>query len=245
MIRYLKADLHRISRRIPRYIALAILYLLSIALFLIISDGRTIYQVVEFMTTIIPYICVLFGLFEYMFVYSDDLRAKTMQIAIGTGIHRGKVVLTKWLEALILCIFDLIVLLAIICICCAIMGVTLTAEPARDVVIILLFGLIKIMGCMAFTMIFHFRTQNTNTGMLVYIASALGIVNFAFDTILSIGFLNSLHLTRILFDNLVSVARARALIGSVSILPLLGIVLYFIAAYFITLKLFEKRELEF
>lgn len=245
MIRYLKADLHRISRRIPRYIALVLLYAVCIIAALFFAEGRTIYEIINVMTKIIPYVCCIFGLIEYIYVYSDDVKAKTMQIAIGTGIHRGKVILTKWLELLILCVLDFIVLFVVFCVCCTVRGASLSGEPAADIIILILFGLIKIMGCVGFTMIFHFRTQNASTGMLVYLASAFGIVNMFFSTLVTIGFLKNLPLSSMLFDSLLDVARARAIIGSFSFPHILGIVIYLVAAYFITLKLFEKRELEF
>lgn len=245
MTRYMRADFYRISHKFSRYLTLIILYAICIAASMLFSKNRTIYELVEIILKISNTLCLVFGLVEYIYVYSDDMKAKTMQIAIGTGIHRKSVIMTKWIEALVLCFFDFVFLGVCFFICCRLTGVALSAEPVGDVVIVLIFGLVKIMGALSFTSMFLFYTQNSGMGMLVYLAAALGIVNVVFDTVLTLGPLKNLPLSSMLFENLMTAARARALIRSFSFMHIIGLVLYFVVFHIIAVRLFEKRELEF
>lgn len=245
MIRYMKADLHRISRRIPRYISLLCVFAVLVILMLVILKGKTPFEIVDLMTKIVPYLCGIFGLLEYIFVYSDDLKAKTMQIAIGTGISRRRVVLAKWIETAVLCILDILMLIILILVCSALKGAVFSGEPVRDLCILFFFGLIKVLGAVGFTMIFVFWTQNASAGMLLFLAFMLGIVNLLFDSIASIGPLEGLHLSSFLFSNLLDAAKSRLIIGTFSPAYFLGLIIYLAAFYFITVKLFERCELEF
>ena len=242
---YIKADLLRIAKRIPRYIILVLGLAAFAAIMLTAADGKSVYEIVDTVTDAMPYVCVLFGIIEFAFVYTDDLKAKTMQIAIGHGISRSQVVMAKWIEHTLMCLLDCVLIVIEILICSAIRGAMFSGEPAADVFLLMLFGVIKVIGATGITMIVVFATMNPVLSIITYICASIGIVNMIFSIILTIGPLENLNLDRFLFSTLLETARSRALVGTVSIGHLIGVVIYLAAFYFITVKIFEKRELEF
>lgn len=245
MIQYVNADLHRIFRRIPRYIALAAVYAIIFFTIIQVTKNSTVYQ---FMTSFVKYADFFFvalGLFEFIYVYGDDFKAKTMQIAIGTGVSRRKVILAKWVDFAVLMLVDAAVTVLMIVIAAAFNGVTFTPDVAGKFTIIILFGVIKTVGSVGFTMIFLFLTQNTTVGLLIYIVESIGIVSSLLSMLLESGFLSKLHISGYTFSGLLRLASARLMLGSFNFWYCLGIIIYLAAFYYLACLLFKKRELEF
>ncbi|MGL4284045.1 MAG: hypothetical protein ACRCSI_10700, partial [Eubacterium aggregans] len=57
----------------------------------------------------IGFLTVMIGLVELLSVFSDDFKAKTMQVAIGLGIFRWCIVLCKLIEVMVLVLADLLI----------------------------------------------------------------------------------------------------------------------------------------
>ena len=246
MNRYMKADFYRIFGRVSRYITLLILFIAFGAFLYIVADGSTPYELVETVTKVVNLaICPVFGLVEYGVVYSDDIKAKTMQIAIGTGISRKKVIFTKWVEIVILTTLDVIIFLGIAYVISILRNAVFSGEPLRDVLVLSGFSLIKLAGSAAITSILLFGTMNATLGMILFITSAFGILYFIVSAIVTIGPLEALHLDKYLFTSLLEAAKSRAVIGTLSVTHIAGIILYLLVFYFLACKVFKKVELEF
>lgn len=245
MINYIKADFNRIGKRIPRYITIVAALAATAFIMLKLADGETVYGIVDILNKALPYICPIFGIIEFIFVYADDLKAKTMQIAIGRGVSRNRVVMSKWIEHALLCFADLTVLLIEIVICSAVKGAIFSGEPAADVIILMVTGLVKSIGAMGMTMILVFLTENVVLSVITYILASVGILGAIFGLILTLGPLENLHLDNYLFSNLIMTAQSRMIVGTFSVGHILGILVYLAAFYFATVLLFKRKELEF
>ena len=246
MIRYMKADFHRIFGRLSRNIALLVLFAALGAFLYSVAEGSTPYELVETVTKMINIVgCPVFGLVEYGVVYSDDLKAKTMQIAIGSGISRRRVVLTKWLEIMLLTALDLIIFLGVAFVVSMLRGAVFSGEPLLDVLLLTAFSLLKLAGAAAVTGLLLFGTMNTGLSMVLFILSSTGILYFIVSGILTIGPLARLHLDSYLFTSLLEAAKSRAVIGTLSIRHLAGALCYLLIFYLLTCFLFRKVELEF
>lgn len=245
MINYIKADLLRIFKRIPRYIVLVIGLAAFAAIMLEFAKEKSVYEIVDIVTKAMPYICSLTGIVEFAFVYTDDIKAKTMQIAIGHGVARSQVVMAKWIEHTLLCLLDCILVVVEILICSAIRGSMFSGEPAADVFILMLFGLIKVIGATGITMIVVFATLNPVLSVITDICAEAGIINLILSLIVTIGPLENAGLEKYLFASLVETAKTRMIVGTVSIGHLLGILIYLAVFYIAAVKIFETRELEF
>ena len=245
MRRYMNADLHRIFTRIPRYISLAVLYALLTVIAFAYFKESTSYEFVSFFGKYDRFVFFLFGLIDFVYVYTDDFKAKTMQIAIGTGVSRKKVIFTKWLEIVLLTALDLAIFLAIAFVVSMVRGVVFSGEPLRDVLILSGFSLVKLAGAAAITSILLFSTMNATLGMILFIAAAFGILYFLVSAIVTIGPLESLHLDQYLFTSLLEAAKSRAVIGTISVPHIVGIVVYLVIFYLLACRAFKKVELEF
>ena len=245
MKRYMNADLYRIFTRVPRYILLAVLYAAIFFIARTSADEQTIYQFIQSFTKYVNALFVIIGLVEFVFVYGDDFKAKTMQIAIGTGISRRRVILTKWAEVAVLMLVDTLVMAVVVVIAAATKGVGFEADVIGKFVILLFFGFLKVIGSVGFTMIFVFWTQNTSLGMLIYLATASEITGHLFGAVLETGVLSSLHISGYTFSGLMQMSRSRLMAGAFNFWFMLGIVLYLVAFFFLTCLVFRRRELEF
>ena len=246
MKRYMKADFYRIFGRVSRYITLAVLFIGFGFFMYAVSDGSTPYELVETLTKIVnSLICPIFGLVEYGVVYGDDVKAKTMQIAIGTGISRKKVIFTKWVEIMLLTILDVAIFLGIAFAVSMLRGAVFSGEPLRDVLVLTGFALVKLAGATAVTSILLFATMNPTLGMIMYIISAFGILYFLMSALVTIGPLETLHLDQYLFTSLLEAAKTRAVIGTFSIPHAAGVAAYLLLFYLLACSAFRKVELEF
>ena len=245
MNRYLNADLHRICTRLPRYIALALVYAVIFFVITQTSDDKTVYEFIASFSSYVNFFFGAIGLLEFLFVYGDDFKAKTMQVAIGTGVSRRRVILTKWAEVAILMLVDTAVMALVIAVAAATNSVSFSADIIGQFFILLLFGVIKVIGSVGFSMIFVFWTHNTTVGMLLYLATVTEIVGHLFGALLDVNFLSGLHISGYTFSGLMQLSRARLMMGSFNFWYNLGLVLYLAAFFFLTCLVFRRRELEF
>lgn len=247
MMRYMAADFLRIIKRIPRIIALVLVFGITGYIFYFFNkDGKTsVYELVDILVKIVPYISAVFGLAELISVYSDDFKAKTMQVAIGSGIGRPQVILAKWLETGILCLCDYLFFIVLIFVLSSIQGISFSGGPAVDVILLFVFGWVKAFVCIGMTQILLFGTLSFSGGVLLYLGLCSGIAGGLVSLLLDAEIISSLRLSSYLFTNLLEVAQSRAIIGTISLPQLLGILLYAAVSFVLSCLLFRKREMEF
>ena len=103
MIGYLFCDLHRLLRRFPRWLML-LLGLGGLALCAAIFGQTGLYgewsswAYIAAIKAMIKPLSLMIGIIELFFVFGDDLKAKTMQAAIGTGLSRAGLDLASFLK---------------------------------------------------------------------------------------------------------------------------------------------------
>lgn len=242
---YMRAGFHRILRRKGRYIALLVIYGLFAVLLYNVSKGSTIYKTADFISQYLGFVVAVFGLVELSFVLAEDIASKTMQIAIGCGISRRKLVLGEWLEMMIYTGLDTLLLVGVICGVCLVNGHAFTGEPLRDISIMFLFRWINAGIGIMFSMMVSFPRQATSLGNLVYLVYAAGFVNLVASTVLTLGPLSKMGLDAWVPDKLIGVAESRMVTGTFSLPQILGIAVYLVLFYQIACILFKKKELEF
>ena len=248
MNRYIRADLHRILKRLPRAITLVLIFALIGYTSWSVKDageGISIRDLTDGINGFVTWIVFFFGLIEYSYVYGEDFKAKTMQLAIGTGIRRRHVVLAKWVEGAFLVLLDCVITLAILFGVAAIRGVSFAGGPMRDIMMYFFFEWVSVLAFYALTMPLVFATQATTGGMLIFIALKTGMISGILKAIFGLKALEPLNLGRFLLTYLVDIARSRAIAGSFSLVHIAVIVIYLVIGYVLTSILFKKKELEF
>ena len=247
MIHYILADLKRITRRIP--VLVCTVLIIAMLVFLFLSSYYTQdWNSIDFgriLQVFLDYAPIFVGLFVFISVFADDFKAKTMQMAIGTGCSRKAVVLAKFLE---LCAVTVIVLL-ILGVVTVIMGFVLDARLIASQYLDFLKAFLEagtnIIGFSSISMILAFFTQSAGGATLFYLALSTGILRQLFDLLFHLKYIEGLHLDQMQFNALSEKAFARLANDVFDVRSFLGIAVIIVGAVLITMFVFRKRELEF
>lgn len=246
MLNYIRADLKRIFTRVPRLVVLFLCYAGLAAIILVLHNEQ--WNSVVFTSGVEQYIKFLtagLGLLELISVYSDDFRAKTMQVAIGIGIPRRNVVICKITEVGILVLADLLLFGAIMFTMGGILKSDINADQTMELIAYLVKTWISILSYMSLSMILLFFTQSSGPGTLLYVGLSIGLLKGLFELLAGIDAIQFLHLNTYTLSALLNTFGTRLLVGIFHVPSFFGILVYFAAGNLLTIFLFQKRELEF
>ena len=248
MINYMRADLYRINRRIPRIIWILICFgIAAVILFLNLKD--VVWNSVNYTASVCSGFSitgVILGFFEMIYIFSDDFKAKSMQVAIGGGTNRFQVVLTKFFEVVILVFFDMLILFACFLIFGAASEIQLLREQIWEMFVIMISEVLQVSVFTSFTMIILFYFQSAGVSVLSYLLVAADPINLLLQ-VLEANFtvLMNLHLTTYTYSAASGMLRTQLVFGKLSISALVLIIIYIVVGIAATVFLFNKRELEF
>lgn len=247
MKNYIKADLIRIATHIPRIFLLAAINVIFV---LVVRDSAKYdsfnsVTYLSFIGTYCRFLPVILGVIELVAVYSTDFKAKTMQFAIGIGVKREQVIISKLIEMMAILLLDLAIIIAVILVCGAVFGVGFTSWQYMEVFSRFFSIWLKISLFMSITMIAIFFMQGTGLAMILYLIMAGGFSDEIVSMLLSMSFLSPLRLNLILPTSLVDSFLTRMILGNFSIGRFIGILIYIVLGYIATVLIFRKRELEF
>lgn len=247
MKNYVKADIRRILPRIPRILILVAYFAVFIAMYIIDARKDTWNSVafVALVQTYCSFMPPILGLIELICVYSDDFRAKTMQVAIGIGISRKKVVLAKYIEIALVTLFDLLIFALLCTVMNAITGIVLRSDLVLEIFGQLLFCWLSVIGYSGLSMILIFALQSTGLATILYLVLSTALVQWALGNITNLPAIRGLHLQNVLLTTALNNFRSKIIIGSLDFRSSITIIIYFVVSYVITVEIFKKRELEF
>lgn len=245
MINYIRADLHRLKKRIPRWIGLAVFFLIWFRFFQTLLKGGSAYDMSGNFANFMNFFLPVIGLIELIFVYGDDFKAKTMQIGIGHGIKRRHIILAKALEYLIVSTVDLILMLVLVLVAGKTSGITAGGPVIKDMVLVMVFSLLKLWAALEGTMIMMFFFQSNGLANILFIVIITGVFGMIFNFIQGLKMFKGIKFTGFLLFKLINVVKSRALAGSLAIPELLGVIAWLAVLYVVCWLLFRKRELEF
>ncbi len=248
MRNFIAADLRRLSRRKPRLILLFVIYAVSVAL-LMFFKGTTTWNSVSLIQSannIFTYCGIAIGVVEILIAYASDFKSKLMQLAIGTGIVRRKLVLAKLIEIFTLEAFSMHFLYIIAVIFGLITGVALTAAQYGELMVCLVTSIIGNIIYTTLSSFFIFLTQNAGLTALFYVLCLWDPLT----TVLSIlgqyqRWILNYNLTNYCYSTSVNLFKAHLMLGQFNFGALVRIILYLIIFYLATVFVFEKKELEF
>lgn len=244
MSRYIAADMSRILRKISHWVMVAIV-LYFVADSSTVSTMETGFDMASMLQSMFKYMCVPCGFFAILYVFLEDFKGKTAQIAIGVGISRVQVVFAKWIETVILSAIDTFIWLF-----GAILASTFTngAFTMNTIPKILLTGLMSVIATsvyIAFVMIIMIPTRGTTFALLVFIFMSTGLIAKGMGYLVLFKPIQKLHIISVLPTNLISVCRSRMILGSFAPLHWLGLIIEIALFLGITILIYRKQELEF
>lgn len=246
MIRYISADLYRIFRRKARLIiAIIILYLVGDVFRPHMESDTTIVEMVDMIETMLKYAPPIIGFLEMFYVFADDFAGKTAQIAIGIGIKRREVVLTKWADMVIISAIDITVIAALASVLSSMKS---GAMPTQLLVSVISHAVVAVMSIAVYTSVvmpIMFAMQSVVVSNILYLILSFGLIFKLLEYVAMMEKLQKFNIGSITLTNALNVLRSRMLLGNFHIVSFMTIIIYGAAGILITYLIYRNRELEF
>ena len=236
MRQLIKGDIARILKKKEIYIFAFILYVI---LFAVKSKTEVEDQIDSFESMVVLIGMLLCLVPVYLTVYGDEIRTGSMQTVIGRGMSRRKVIISKLIDCAILFSLMFMVFLLLFFVKNAMANLSLTPTQNFNAFLFVLLTCIRATGYFAVTGLFLFSSWNVAIGltacvMLVFANIAFGLVQ------------TNMHIPihDYWIDGLVSAAYNDLLIGDFPWKLVVMIALYIVGAVIITVKVFDRKELD-
>lgn len=244
MINYILADFKRIFVRVSRLVSIAIIIALMIWVGYLTRESGGL-GFLNVFKQILTYMPVPLGVIELLAIFSDDFKAKSMQIAIGCGLGRNRVIVAKWLQMVIFSLIDWFAVMLLSILASFVFGNKIPAVVLGELSVIVLHSILRNITICAYVGIVVFMLQSITTPMILFILLSTGIV----ETIVKMASMDpSVALLKL--DSrtplgMINYAQTRLSMGMFPLFTYICIALYIALGLVITMILFKKRELEF
>lgn len=235
----LRADLRRILKRVSIYVWLFLIFVIFFLSALSKDYTADIVGMEQGVTSLLGPIMVSIPVF--LGVYGREIQAGSMQCVIGRGMSRTKLILTKYLECVLMCLFYFFFIWLAFFLRNNVGDAGLTANQNKMLTIFVLFAFIKTCGYFAFTTFFFFIAWSVAPGIVALLVSAF-LMPMLF-TMLD-GFLKT-DFSEFYFNGMIDNAYASIAAGDIGYTLILAIVLYIGGALLLTALVFRKKEIEF
>ena len=252
MLNYIRADYKRVISRIPR-IVFVLLYQAAFVIFVLIKHNRAAGNYTS--VTLIDNASTLFGtwfivvvcLIDFIQSFSFDFRAKTIQVALGIGISRRDVILSKLAQTALVMLTDFIITFGTFCILAAVLGLPLAGHQLNFVLCTGL-GIVALAICsVALLLPLVFRTQNMLLSMVGYLFLSTGWITSWVRDLSRMGpeFIARLQLEKYCYDKCIALVQSNAIQHTFQLWPVIGAIAWFTLGIYITWLAFRKMELDF
>ncbi len=187
---------------------------------------------------------LLLGLPIFLAVFSDDFRSHAMQMAIGSGLSRTRLILARFIEVILLTIEVTVFMLISAFISGLIQNMPM--DVIMETMWMSLQNLISMICYLALCLIPVYGMQSTTLAMVMYIIFSVGVPGTVLNAIRSgIPQLKDIHIEWILPEKLINDV---ALSGNYSwgwIVWIIVPVVFIIIPVWLATVIFKKKELEF
>lgn len=249
MRRLIRADIRRIlkKRSVIVLFLLTLLYLCVQVIGSYLAYDQDSFVAVKSLMNRLTFPELILGLVILFGVYADDFRSMSYACVIGRGLTRGKLVLAKLLDTVILTAIMYGIITLVLTVGLRAVGCSFTPRLSRAFYMTVLITVYKTVGYIALSSMVLYITNNipvtTISLLLLYIAVPFSAMLFSLNAQVK-----ALHIERLHYAGLADNAFSDFLFGSAGIGTgklLLGLVVYLGLVLFVTLKIFDKKELEF
>lgn len=249
MINLVRGDLRRIIRKKGFLIALIFIVLFVIVLAIAQRAVRWngyayIYSVQQ---QINLYNLILSALI-FLAVYGDEFKAMAMTCAIGRGVSRNKLIVSKLIDNVILSVLLYGILAVILVLLGKILGANMTTEETLALVLNMMIGAYKTIGFTTLASVVLFVNANVPLGLFILLILQLMMTLIFSTAAASSKLISRLHIDRWYYGGMADSGYSSIMLGMTGegiFTLILGFVLYVGIALCITIALFSKRELDF
>lgn len=242
MVNYIKADLYRILHKqsffgvIGTYIALFVLLI-----FILFNPTFTGAMYVSKIYTFLDFFPLIIGLIIFVSLYVDDVKSNSIQIAIGYGLPRYKIILSKLLECFTLLIITSICISLLVLITPILLEITIDQSQAINLLKTIFMQMIKTISYISISQILIYHTTNSIDGMIMYLLLSTQVIYIVFNIFLEQKFIVDLcgYLNQYLLTNELYICLNQNFLT----LRMVGIILlYILLPVILSIVVFQERE---
>lgn len=250
MIKYIRADILRIWHKKSFLTAVGIFYgLYALLVFIYFNPTFTSEMYVSKITNYLSYFPLLVGILIFLSVYADDFKCKSMQVAIGYGFSRTKIIVSKLIECALLLLGIGAITALIVNIVPVLLGIgDMSGDLTLSLVLTVIAEMLRTIGYVAISAIAIFASQNAVGSIVCYVLLSTKTVYIVFSIILGQDIIINIvgDLTKYLYTSRLYLAKMAILQGEGFILSLIvTLLVYVIVPTVISAIVFRKKELEF
>ena len=252
MINYILADYKRILTRVPRIIFLVLFEAAFVGV--VLHTWKRYagnYTSVSLMDSSFSFFGLMFTyimcLVDFIQGFSFDFRAKTIQVALGIGVSRMKVIIAKLIQITLVMLTDLMVTLGVLGVLSAIVGVTLVGHQISYLLLTGLGAILLVACSVSLLLPLVFRTQSMLLAMIGFVILVPGFPSSLIRMASSVAplFIQRLQLDQYAHDNCVNMFTSNLIQGSFQLWPFIGVIAWFALGIYLTWLAFRKMELDF
>lgn len=249
MSNYIRADIRRILRKRSFLNGVGIFAgLFAVLVFIYFNPAFTAEMYVSKITSFMSYFPLVIGLLVFLSVYADDFKCRSMQVAIGYGIPRGKIIMAKLLESALLLLGVAFTMTVLVLGTPMLLGLAPNAQQASSLALTMAAELLRAIGYGALSAIAVFFTQNAVNGTILYVLFSSKTIYIIATILLGQDFLTNTvgNLTKYLYTTLLYTAKADLIQNTQFDADLIVALLsYVVLPTAISVVGFRKKELEF
>ena len=249
MRRLIRADIRRVlkKRSVIVLFCLSLLFLCLHVFGAYMMYDETPYVAVSRLMNRLRLPELVIGLMILFGIYRDDFRSMTWSCVIGRGLTRSKLVLAKLLDTVILTALLYGIITLVLSLGLKALGCSFTPRLSRAFYMSILIAVYKTVEYIALSTMILYITGNipvtTISLVLLYIAVPFSALLFSLNPQV-----RALHIERLHYAGLADNAFSDLLFGSAGMAigkMILGLVVYLGLVLFVTIRIFDKKELEF
>lgn len=248
MIQLIKADFYRIFHKKTMYAYVGFCALAFMGLVILLNgNGMTGNTYVAFASIVTNFMGLFIGTFIVALVYNDDLKSKSLQSAIGFGMKRPAIIVTKFVVAIIMLIIISLGFSALVALVPVVFGYTLEATAPKLLSGHILVEVIKIIAFIGLVSIAAFAIQKPTFVTTIFILLATGTFSNLLGLILGQGFIVKIFGDLMQYTPTVmgTTFVTDLIAGGLRLELIAGIVAYAVIGAVISAILFKNKELEF
>ena len=249
MNNYIGADLRRIFRKQSFLWAFgAFAGCFAILVFIYFNPNFTAEMYVSKMTSFMSYFPLVVGLLTFLSVYADDFKCRSMQVAIGYGMPRGRIIFAKLLESAVLLLATTACMAVLLTAAPLLLGLSPTSQQMVSLVLTAGAELLRALGYGAISAVAVFLTQNATGGTILYALLSSKSVYIIATLLLGQDFLIGTvgDLTEHLYTAMIYACKVDLLQGGHPFICLtLALLIYVVLPTIVSIVSFRKKELEF
>ena len=249
MMQYIKADLFRIFRKKSVYYFIfgcSVLY--AGVLIILMTAGVTMDTYTIVASVLLNMVGLIVGTFVFALVFTDDLRSKSLQTAIGFGKRRSEIVMVKFFDVVIVMSIFILIIFGVLSLTPLLLSFGISLDLIRLIALNSLSAWLSVVVYTALACNVVYLTQKSTASVTAFVVMITGAMSTILTLILDQEFITKYvgQISRFMPANLMG-SFGQGIINSdiTWVYSLIGLVIYIVVSLVLSTVFFKHKELEF